>query len=158
MYGLVRMRGGWLLFPCKTVLSRETSNDYCSGYVCVEISEPTYATILQKRYITLLAGRTLFNNLEIAQCVQQVLNEAMVDEYDYDLCSINIRSNNKRNEIVVIAVMHSGSYVEGRKWLQDKVQDAIAHDTDVLDILALAPETVITDCKQHGILAISSVA
>src|SRR5699024_2678838 len=98
------------------------------------------------------------NNLDVAQCVQQILNESMVDEHDYDLCSISIPSDDQRNEVLVIAVMHSGSYTEGRKWLQSQVEGAIEKDVSALDILALTPEALITDCKQHGILAISSVA
>lgn len=154
MYGLARMKNGWLLFPCE-VPAASTNR---GGYMCVEVTDPTYAAALQKSHITLLFGRTLFNNLDVAQCVQQILNESMVDEHDYDLCSISIPSDDQRNEVLVIAVMYSGSYTEGRKWLQSQIEGAIEKDVSALDVLALTPEALITDCKQHGILAISSVA
>ena len=105
MYGLVRMKNGWLLFPCE-VPATSTNR---GGYMCVEVTDPTYAAVLQKSHITLLSGRTLFNNLDVAQCVQQILNESMVDEHDYDLCSISIPSDDQRNEVLVIAVMYPGS-------------------------------------------------
>ena len=43
MYGLARMKNGWLLFPCE-VPATSTNR---GGYMCVEVTDPTYG-LLQK--------------------------------------------------------------------------------------------------------------